>query len=173
VPRHIGLLRGINVGGKHRVPMAELRTLLEGLGFTGVDTYVQSGNVVFTSVGPVTSAGLEAALAQRFGFDIAVVLRTPAQMRRIVDDDPFPLVESTKLHVVFTDGAIPAKAVAELDVGSFAPEELVVHGREAYLHLPGGMGRARMPAVLLSRLAVRTTVRNWNTVTTLAGLAHR
>jgi len=173
VPGYVGLLRGINVGGRHRLPMAELRAFLETSGFTEVRTYLQSGNVIFSSTGTVKLAALEAALAEKFGFEITVVLRTPREMGRIVAGNPFPSVGPTKLHVAFMVEAPPSSAVEGLDVGAFAPEQVVLRGRDAYLHLPGGMGRARLPSWLFGRLGVRATVRNWSTVTTLADLADR
>jgi uncharacterized protein (DUF1697 family) len=173
VPRHVGLIRAINVGGRHRLPMAELRAFLESSGFAEVRTYLQSGNVVFASAGAVEPAALEAALSEKFGFEITVVLRTPSEMRRIVAGNPFPSIEPTKLHVAFMVEAPPSTSVEGLDVGAFAPEQVVLRGRDAYLHLPGGMGRARLPSWLLGRLGARATVRNWSTVTTLADLADR
>lgn len=171
MPRYVALLRGVNVGGKNKVPMADLRTLVESLGHTDVSTFIQSGNVIFTSSKVVTPKSLEAAIAKQFGIQSRVVLRTKAELGKILKANPFTRADTSKLHVGFMVEKPPASVVKALDVDEFLPDEFAVHATELYLHLPNGMGRAKLPPYLDRRLKVVTTVRNWNTVTKLLELA--
>ncbi|NUR75228.1 MAG: DUF1697 domain-containing protein [Thermoleophilia bacterium] len=169
MPRQIALLRGINVGGHKKVAMAKLRALMEELGYRDVRTYVQSGNVVFT--GPRRSAKqLEAALADAFGFDVPVVLRTRDELAAIVRANPLRKLatDPAKHLVVFC----AAKATVGLDPEDFAPETFTVRGREVYVWLPGGIGRSPLAKELLAKPLGRTsTARNWRTVEKLLELA--
>jgi uncharacterized protein (DUF1697 family) len=165
------LLRGINVGGKNRVPMGELGTLFESLGLSEVSTLIQSGNVLFSSQGPIERTGLEQAIAQQFLVNTFVVLRSPADLVSIVERNPFPHLDSSSLHVGFMTEKPPPAAVAKLDLERFAPEQCVVDGRELYLHLPNGMARTKLPAYLDRQLKTPITIRNWNTLTKLVELA--
>src|SRR5699024_10141493 len=103
---HALLLRGINVGTGHQVPMAQLRELLTGLGHADVQSYLRSGNVVLTPA-PGTESDLEhttsAAIGERFGFDVPVVVRTAEQLRDVIASNPYPdaAAEPTTLHVTF------------------------------------------------------------------------
>src|SRR4051812_48791927 len=97
--RQVALLRGVNVGGKNKVPMAALRALFESLGHTNVVTLIQSGNVVFDARTTVTSSALEEAIEKEFGLDITVMVRTSAQLRHIIESRPFPGADETELHV--------------------------------------------------------------------------
>jgi uncharacterized protein (DUF1697 family) len=170
VPTYAALLRGVNVGGKNKVAMAELRTLVESLGHTDVSTVIQSGNVVFTAAKSTTPKTLEAAVAKQFGIKITVVLRTAAELKRVLKANPFSGVDPSKVHVGFMAAKPTATAVAKLDAERFEPEQFAVRGRDLYLHLPNGMGRAKLPAYLDRELKIPTTVRNWNTVTKLVDL---
>jgi uncharacterized protein (DUF1697 family) len=171
VPRYIGLLRGVNVGGKNKLPMAELRALLESLDHTEVSTFIQSGNVFFTTAKPVTEKTLETAIAKRFGINPSVMLRTPQEMRKVVKSNPFANADPGTLHVGFMAQKPPAAVLAKLDAERFLPDEFVVRGREYYLHLPNGLGRSKLPPYLDRQLKVPATVRNWNTVNKLLDLA--
>jgi uncharacterized protein (DUF1697 family) len=173
MPRYVGLLRGINVGGKHSVPMAELRLVFESLACSEVATLIQSGNVVFRSAQPLRPEAVERALATRFGFDIPVVLRAASEMAGIVGANPFGAAEPTHLHVGFLAQKPTASAVSGFDAGEYLPEEFVLRGREVYFHLPNGMGRAKLPARLDRHLKISITIRNWNTVQKLVELAGR
>lgn len=171
MPTYVALLRGINVGGKNKVPMAELRALVESLGHIHVRTFIQSGNIIFGSDASLTPRSLEVAIEDTFASHITVVLRTPAELKRVVEANPFTRADPSKLHVGFMAKRPPAAAVAALDAEGFRPEEFAVIGAEIYLHLPNGMGRANLPGYLDRQLKIPTTVRNWNTVTKLVELA--
>ena len=169
---YIALLRGINVGGSRKIHMADLRELFVRAGCVEVTSYIQSGNVVFAH--PGEAAGEVASLLEReiqsaTGFDVPVVLRTVAELDAVVEANPYPGVEPTKLHVVFLAEPPPPAAVSAFDAACFAPEEFAVVGREVYLHLPDGMGRAKLPPAL-PLIRGTGTARNWRTVLKLAEL---
>jgi uncharacterized protein (DUF1697 family) len=170
VPTVVALLRAVNVGGR-KVPMVELRALVESLGFDDVRTYIQSGNVLFSAPRTPKPGLLEQAIEERFGLSVDVVVRSGADLRRALERDPFPDADRSKLHIGFMAKRPAASAVSALDPDAFLPERFAIVGRELYLHLPGGMARTKLPGYVLRRLAVPTTLRNWNTVTKLAELA--
>jgi uncharacterized protein (DUF1697 family) len=173
------LLRGVNVGGKALVPMARLREVLTDAGYDDVETYVQSGNVVAGSTArnaDTVARAVERVLAEEFGREIAVVVRTAAAFRKVLDANPFAdrLADGapgTAVHVAFLRAKPSASGLAKVDAERFAPEEFRAVGKEVYLYLPNGIGRSKL-AVELSerRLESAATVRNWNTVTKLAAM---
>jgi uncharacterized protein (DUF1697 family) len=150
--------------------MSDLRVLVEGLGHSDVETYIQSGNLVFASSGGTAATvakGIEKAIRARFGFEVAVLLRTKAQLTAVVKGNPFP-TDAPKVHVAFLTAAPKAAAVKTIDPAPFAPDEFTVKGKEIYLHLPNGMGRAKLnPAFFERKLGVTATARNWATVNKL------
>jgi uncharacterized protein (DUF1697 family) len=170
---YVALLRAINVGGRRSLKMSDLKALIEKAGASSVTTYIQSGNVVFSH--PSRSAAkLEAELEQRIesasGMEVPVVLRSAAQWGEIVAENPFPKAGPKALHVVVLKQRAPKDAFAKLDLRSFLPEEVVVGDQHLYLHLPNGMGRAKLP-IALDRRGPVGTARNWATVLALAELA--
>ena len=172
----VALLRGINVGGRKPVPMSELRALFECLGHRQVSTYVQSGNVVFRTDGeePALVAGLESALRETFGFDATVVMRSGDELALVARTHPFAANEPdpAKLHVFFLADAPSAEAVVGFETDRFAPDTLVVVGREAYVHYPNGRGRSTLTIDRVERaLGTVATGRNWRTVGKLVELA--
>ena len=173
---YVALLRGVNLGSTNKVPMKELRSVVEGLGHEGVRTYLQSGNVVFTSRSstPRRIAGdLEAALADAFGLDISVILRTSSDLRRIARGNPFATegVKGTFLHVMFLAEPPSSQAVESLEPDRSPPDEFRVKGSEVYLWFPGGSGKSKLTLDYFERqLETRATARNWNTVTKLLEL---
>ena len=174
---HVALLRGINVGGHHKVPVAELRALFEQLGHTGVTTYVQSGNVLFTSETldePTTTGGVARALHDRFGFDIPVVVRTTAELATAAARQPYAAAQPdhAKLHVFFLADEPAPEAIANLDPARFVPDEFTFEGRHLYAHYPNGAGRSGLTGDRIERACGTTaTARNWRTVTKLLALA--
>jgi uncharacterized protein (DUF1697 family) len=168
----VALLRGINVGGKNKVPMAELRRLFEETGCGSVSSYIQSGNVLFTYESPDRAAlarQLERAVEESFGVANPIVLRTFAELGRIVRGHPFG-ADSSQTYVAFlVREPEDAHVLESLDV---APDRFEVVGDDVYLYYPNGVTGARLGgAVLERRLGVAATLRNWRTVTRLAELA--
>lgn len=174
----IALLRGINVGGRNRLAMADLRSMADNLGFSGAATYLQSGNLILPNVAAERvdfAAALTDEIRRVCGLEVPVITRKASEWARVVADNPFPeaTVDATKLHVVFLDG--PATyAVHRFDGADYRPEELAVTESEIYLSLPNGMGRSKLAAAL-ARVdnASAGTTRNWKTVSALAELATR
>lgn len=172
----VALLRGINVGGRNRVGMAALRDALAADGYRAVRTYLQSGNVVLDGDDPQrVAADVRAAVARTAGIDVPVVLRAPAELRGVLDWDPFPdraAAEPKLLHVLFCDREPDPAGVAELLAGDFAPDALAHRGRELALSYTDGMARSKLQyATVLRRCGVDGTARNWRTVRALAELA--
>ena len=170
MPTVVALLRAVNVGGR-KVPMAELRAVVESLGFEDVRTYIQSGNVIFSAPRAPASATLERAIADRFGLSVDVVVRSAVDLRRALEHNPFPDADRSRLYVGFMAKKPAASVVSAIDGAAFLPEQFAVVGRELYLSLPDGIGRTKLPDHILRRIKVPTTIRNWNTVTKLAELA--
>jgi uncharacterized protein (DUF1697 family) len=170
------LLRGINVGGKAKIPMTELRATLSSLGLEDVVTYIQSGNAVFrapTSDERAVATEIERAIVGAFGHDVAVLLRTHDELARVEKDTPYPVddAEPTRIHVVFLDEEPARTAIARLDPDRSPGDEFAVLGREVYLRLPNGLGRSKLTIDWFERgLGVRATARNWNTLRKLIEL---
>lgn len=166
------LLRGVNVGTKNSLPMAELRAMLEKIGCSDVRTYVQSGNAVFgTKLGAAgLTKAIEEALEQYMGRPIATTLRTQAQMKAILDANPFAEVATNPAHlcVTFLSNAPTRSEVAPLHAQDWSPELFQVAGKEIYTWHPNGQGRSPLAAAL-GKLKLRgaATTRNWNTVVKL------
>ncbi|MFJ5711339.1 DUF1697 domain-containing protein [Streptomyces sp. NPDC093105] len=167
------LLRGINVSGHRKLPMAELRALLEELGHTGVRTYLQSGNAVFTTdadtTGDSLAAAIEEAIERRFGFRCDCLVRDGAYLAAVADACPFPAgeLEGKQLHAVYYSAPVTPDRFASVDAESFAPESFALGDRVLYLHTPDGLGRSKLAETLLRpslNKGVVATARNWNTV---------
>jgi uncharacterized protein (DUF1697 family) len=167
--RYALLLRGVNVGTKNSLPMAELRSMLTKLGCSDVQTYVQSGNAVFaTKLGAGTfTKAIENALERYMGRPIATTLRTAEQMKAIVDANPFTNVATAPkyLCVTFLANAPTKSEVAPLHAQDWKPELFQVAGKEIYTWHPNGQGKSPLAAAL-GKLPLRgaVTTRNWNTV---------
>ncbi len=176
--RFVVLLRGINVGGHNRVPMAELRHALADSGFSDVTTYIQSGNIVMNhprcrSEGEVVTA-VESVMAQAFDLSIPVVARRAEDWPEVMTDNPFPhrVDEPKLLHVYFCDRAPSADSLALLDDPRYADDELRAVGRHLYVFYANGAARSKLTTnELEKRLGVTATGRNWSTVSKLADLA--
>ncbi|MEU7060628.1 DUF1697 domain-containing protein [Streptomyces sp. NPDC046197] len=172
---YAALLRGINVGGGKKVPMAELRALMTALGYDGVRTYLQSGQAAFTARhGDEESlAGeLAQAIGKRFGFPVDVIVRDHAYLRAVAEACPFPAAElaAKQLHATYFSAPVDAARFAEVDQAAYLPEEFRLGDRVLYLYAPDGLGRSKL-AEHLSRprldKGVIATSRNWNTVVKL------
>jgi uncharacterized protein (DUF1697 family) len=174
--RQIALLRGINVGGRNRIAMPALREALADAGFDDVRTYLQSGNVVLsTDKRPEQVAReLERLIADRFGLEIDVVVRTRAELARVVKRNPLAKVAANpkRYQVTFLAGKPDAQAVRKLEAAAAEPEQFTVSGREIYAWHPDGVGRSKLAALLGGRgLGVTATARNWTTVESLLAMA--
>lgn len=178
VKAYAALLRGINVGGSRKVPMAQLRTLLDGLGLGDVRTHLQSGNAVFTCEAGdenTLAARIGEAIERHFGFTVDVLVRDGAYLKAVADACPFPAasLEGKQLHVTYLSEPVDASRFDAIDAAAFLPEEFRLGDRALYLYAPDGLGRSKLGEAL-SRPAlfrgVIATSRNWNTVTKLVEL---
>jgi uncharacterized protein (DUF1697 family) len=176
VTRHIALLRGVNLGRNRRLLMADLRGVVERLGYDDIRTHLQSGNIVLTCAKKpgTVKRELEGAIADELGLETEVFMRTRDELADVVARDPLGKVadDPARYRVSFLSAKPDAAVVRELAKADVAPEQFVVHGREAYAWLPAEVQRSKV-AILLSerKLGVTSTVRNWNTVTKLLALA--
>ena len=175
----VALLRAVNVSGRNRVPMAELRARLEAAGFAGVQTYVQSGNVVFKAASddPAEHAATIRGLIEReFGGDVGVQVLTATELAQVAAANPFAVSGSDEkaLHVTFLEGPAPVAAFGGLDLPAQPGERAELGGRVVYLYLPHGYGRTKLNNAYLERaLKTSATTRNWRTVLTLAQMSAR
>jgi uncharacterized protein (DUF1697 family) len=170
----VALLRGINVGGKASLPMADLRAIATDLGYDDVATYIQSGNLVLKTGDRAAKVAKDLAVAIAAGTKVqpAVVVRTRSQLAKIVAGNPFLErgEDPDKVHVVFMDG--PAKAgMAKVDLQKYEPEAAIAVGTELHLFLPNGVGRSKLAADLGRQKGAVGTQRNWRTVTRLLEMA--
>jgi uncharacterized protein (DUF1697 family) len=188
---HVALLRGINVGGRNKIPMAELREVVASLGHTGVTTYIQSGNVLFSTADTDSAklaAALEAAIADRFGIGPSVVVLSRDELARLLDGNPYPDEPDPRLvHMVFlnaepTPGLLDRMAAAQRAAAAKGGRDSVTAvGKALFLHTPDGFGTSELAQLLLSRIlgpppkqkkqALAATARNWATATKLLSLA--
>ncbi len=175
--RYVALLRGVNVGNT-RLAMADLRRLVTGLGHEDVKTYLQSGNVAFTS--PPTKAeilaeGIERVITAELGLTVPVLVRSGTELAAVADGNPYAGKQDdpTRLLVAFLSAAPTAARVAGLTVPAGENLEYAVAGREVFLHYPdGGYGRTKFTnAYLEKKLGVVATTRNWKSVCALRDLA--
>ena len=163
----IALLRAVNVGGTGKLPMSELQEMCEALGFTGVRTYIASGNVVFTSRKSESAVkkALEAELERYAGKPVGVLVRSAAEIAQVLADNPFPKMAANRTMAVFLDRAPPADTLAGLR--GRKDEDVRLGRREIYIHYGDGMGQSK----LVIPAAKAGTARNMNTVSALAKMA--
>lgn len=174
---YVALLRGINVGGHARVGMDDLRRLFMALGHGQARTYIQSGNVVFSSSVAEPSrlvAEIEQRIASDLGVAVTVLLRAGAELSQLVVDNPFldRGADLSKLHVTFLAERPDAERAARLEPPAGEVDEIALAGRDVYLHCPNGYGRTKVNNTWIEkRLAVAATTRGWKTVVKLRDLA--
>ena len=173
--RHVALLRGINVGGKAKLPMKELVAIFVAAGASNVGTYIQSGNVVFEAASPaalVEAVTLE--IARVYGYPGRIVLRSAVDLLAAYKSNPFAGAPLETLHVSFLADEPDGTAVEALDPDRSPGDSFAVRGREVYLHLPQGMARTKLTNVYFdTKLKTVSTARNWNTVGKLVDLSRK
>lgn len=172
---YVAFLRGVNVGGKNKLPMEALKELFVNAGCGNVRTYIQSGNVIFSSSTNRSSQLpklIAAAIEKQFGYRTPVVLRTASQMRKVVRSNPFlARADEDKLHVLFLADTPAVERLRGLDANRSQPDHFEVRGQEVYLFLPNGVARTKLTNDYFdTKLATTSTGRNWRTVTKLLEL---
>jgi len=167
VAAFIALLRAVNVGGTGKLPMTGLKSMCESLGFSGVKTYIASGNVVFTSrkSEAAVKKALEAKLESYAGKPVGVMIRTLAEMQAVLAENPFPKMAPNRTVAVFLDSKPPADTLKA--VKGQKDEEIKLGRREIYIHYGNGMGQSK----LVVPAAKTGTARNMNTVAALVKMA--
>jgi len=192
---HVALLRGINVGGRNKVPMADLREVVTSLGHTGVSTYIQSGNVLFSTAEDDTAklaAALESAISDRFGIWSSVVVLSRDELARVLAANPYPDEPNPRMvHVVFLNGSPPRDLLDRITAAESAAAAKgsrdTVHSagpaagqpQALFLHTPDGFGTSELAQNVLKILAppkkskpgLAATARNWATATKLLSLS--
>jgi uncharacterized protein (DUF1697 family) len=171
--RWIVLLRAVNLGARNKVPMAELRSLLEESGYRGVRTYIASGNVLLDGPrsGAAVARELERVVADAFGVETTAIVRRPAELAALVDGHPFGC-DTSRSQVVFLAKRPTAQAADRLAKADHAPDRGVLAGEDVYVQYAAGVRNATLSAARLERLlGVPATHRNWRTVAALAELA--
>lgn len=171
----IALFRGINVGGRNRLPMAELRELMESLGFADVRSYIQSGNLVFTASGSRESLArkIGKAVQDQFGFSPEVMLLEAGELAGIERRNPFPeaVDEPKSLHVWFLESSPHCPDFDRMNEMCAPGERFELGDREFFLYAPDGIGRSKLVANVEKCLGVAGTARNWRTVEKLLEMA--
>ncbi len=174
---YIALLRGINVSGHKMIKMDDLKQVLGELNFTGLRTYIQSGNILFESKnkGPADlAADIAEKILQRYGFEVPVVIRTLEELESIRKSNPFlnqGNEDTDKMHVTFLSEKPDSTGENQIREQRFLPDEFVLMGKEVYLYCPDGYGRTKLTNQFFeSRLKVVATTRNWKTVEKLIAL---
>jgi uncharacterized protein (DUF1697 family) len=174
----VSLLRGINIGGHHLVRMPALKSLYESMGFADVATYIQSGNVVFRTNREDASSIeilIESQLAKTFGFPVAVVVRTPSELGKVIKASPYARrkgIDINRLAVAFLKSRPPAAHIRNLATAAAnTTDEHLVAGSVVYLHCPNGFGKTLLTTTFLEKyLEVGATARNWKTLAALQAM---
>ena len=169
------LLRGVNVGGRHRLAMADFRILLDSLGFQGVATHIQSGNAVFRApADPDLAQRIGAAITAKFGFPAEVFLLPLANYLSVLQANPFTaegIEDGAKVHVFFLARPAPETNLAALATLAAAQERFALTDTAFYLHAPAGVGRSVLVEKLARHLKAPMTARNQRTAHAIADLA--
>jgi uncharacterized protein (DUF1697 family) len=180
MPVVICMLRGVNVGAHHRVKMDDLKKLCTSLKLCDPQTYVQSGNIIFTTDErdlDKLRKNLEAAIHKKFGFQTDAILRSTKDLREVVANNPFAKrrgIEPGKLLVTFFSGDPGEEPRKQVRAIKCDPEEIFIEGREAYIYFPNGAGRSKLNWALIPKtLKVQGTARNWNSVTKMLEIAEK
>jgi len=174
MPRYVSILRGINVSGKNKIKMNELADLYRSLKYTAVETYIQSGNVVFESPAGsnlAIASRIEEGIHKNFGLQVPVIVRSKPEFRKIVSRNPFVSrsgIDPAYLHVTFLERQPKQESLATFAPSGLGADDYVVDASEVYLYCPGGYGKTRLSNTFLEKqLGVSATTRNWKTVSVL------
>jgi len=176
---YIALLRGINVLGKKIIKMQDLARLFESLGFTGVKTYIQSGNVIFNTYGIIPIETLtqiiQEAILEKFGFNVNVIIVTPEDLIRVKSANPFKNTDGTakeNIYVTFLERKPDPANISTINPSDYLPDRFIIINNAVYLDCAGGYGTTKLSNTFFeNRLKVQATTRNWRTVTSLIQLA--
>lgn len=172
----IALLRGINVGGKRKIRMADLKKLCESLGLEKVTTYIQSGNILFHSTKTNSSLEelLETSIAQKFGFDVPVIVRSSEELKASIEFNPFNKdnTDSNHLHLTFLKERPTEEAQNVIEAYDASTDTCKVHQKEIFIYCAGKYHQSKLSNTFFEKkLQVGATTRNWKTVLKLLALS--
>lgn len=170
--KKIAILRGINVGGRRKILMKDLKALVEGLGLTEVATYIQSGNVFFHAPPSLTNTAIAdliaASIQANYGFEVPVIVRSSEEIKQAIQNNPFLQqagVEINQLHLTFLKEAPTTENIAKTNTYNYEPDNFVIQGKEVFVFCKGKYHQSKLSNHFFERkLKVTTTTRNWKTV---------
>ena len=172
--KHLALLRGINVSGHNMIKMEALKNMLENMGYSDVETYIQSGNVFVTTdeeSGSAVGFAIKQEIYKVFGHDVPVIVVTKNDLEMCFKNNPFlkeKEVDTKKLYVAFISKELPSSAINELKISQFKPDEAVIDGNRIFIKYDIGAGKTRLDQKYIEKkLNVVATMRNWNSVSKL------
>jgi uncharacterized protein (DUF1697 family) len=175
VGTYVAFLRGINLGPTNKIAMPALRELATGLGYTDVATYINSGNLIFDS--PKRAATLEreiaASVKQTFGLRIDVAVRTPAQLKKLLAENPYPNGNPSQVTIAFLTQPAPATGKEKVAAIATEAEPFTFAGHDVYVHYANGLGNSKLAEKFSAVIGVSSTVRNINTVTRIVALCDK
>ena len=172
------MLRAINVLGKRMIKMPDLVKLYRNMDLKDVQTYIQSGNVIFRTretTANILAARIEQAILAAFGFNVAVLLRTPAELEVAISNNPFKNADGSakeNTYITFLENPPLTEHLEKIEKLSFLPDRYVIIGMEIFIDCAGGYGTTKLSNNFFeNKLKVRATTRNWKTVKTLLDMA--
>ncbi len=172
----ISILRGINVGGNRIVPIKELKSLYEDIGFKNVITYIQSGNVIFEANKVSNLSGkIEKKIKEKFQLEVPVIIRSVDEMRAAIAANPFIEqngIDISKLHITFLSDTPNKPDLENIKKYDYSPDKFIIINNEVYLFCPNGYGSSKLSnSFFENKLKVKATTRNWKTVNKLVELS--
>jgi uncharacterized protein (DUF1697 family) len=173
VPRYVAFLRGINLGPTNKISMPALRDIAEGLGYTDVATYINSGNLIMTASDSAATIEkrLAAAIKSEIGLNVDVAVRTPARLATIVTENPYPDGDPSQVTVAFLTKAAGSEAKAKVAAAAAEYEPFTFSGQEVYVHYTRGLGKSKLAREFSAIIGVSATVRNLRTINKVVELA--
>lgn len=177
--KKIAILRGINVGGKRKILMADLKQLFQGLGFENVVSYIQSGNVIFdasTDLSEILIADkIEKAITEKYGFDVPVIVITNELLATYVNTNPFYKIENIdikELHLTFLKEVPTTENLTNTLTYNYEPDKFEIYDKASFIHCKGKYHQSKLTNQFFEKkLKVSTTTRNWKTVLRLLALS--
>lgn len=173
--RKIGILRGINVGGKRKILMADLKSMCKKLGLKNVTTYIQSGNLIFNSDKPNSGLenDIEKAITKKFGFDVLVIVRTEKELKHSIDNNPFfdKDTEIKQLHLTFLKEKPNKENLEKTLTFNYEPDKFKIDDKVVFIFCAGKYHESKLTNSFFEKqLKVGATTRNWKTVMKLSKL---
>jgi uncharacterized protein (DUF1697 family) len=178
---YISFLRGINMTGHNSIRMTDLSSLYKNLGFNDAETYIQSGNVIFSNVDDVPvheiASTIERSILKRFNYNVPVLIRTVEEMRKLISANPFIAqenFESSKMAVMLLyEKTTKAQIQKVIDI-DYPPDKFKIIGKEIFIYCPNGFGRTKLYTNFFEKkMGVTGTARNWKTITTILQIAEK